>query len=94
MTTENSSDKHGLESVIDNVLSEMVSVDAGSAEFEKMTDQLVKLHKMKTDDRPPRVSPDVLATVAANLAGILIIVGHERFHIVTSKALGFVLRVR
>lgn len=94
MTTENSADKPSLDSVIDTVLSEMAAGDTASTEFEKMTDQLVKLHKMKTEDRPPRVSPDVWATVAANLAGILIIVGHERFHIVTSKALGFVLRVR
>jgi hypothetical protein len=86
-------EKTGLEKAIDGVLSEMDGVSADSDEFEKMTDQLVKLHAMKTQESRPRISPDVKATIAANLAGILVIVGHERTHIVTSKALGFIKKL-
>jgi hypothetical protein len=32
--------------------------------------------------------------IAANLAGIALIVGHERMNVVTSKAIGFVLKLR
>ena len=39
-----------------------------------------------------RVSPDTMAIVAGNLLGIALIVGHERMNVVTSKALGFVLK--
>jgi hypothetical protein len=75
------------------VLREMAGVTADSEEFEKMTDQLVKLHALKTNESRPRISPDVKATILANLAGIAIVVGHERTHIVTSKALGFIKKL-
>jgi hypothetical protein len=86
-------EKTGLEKVIDDVLNEMDGVNADSDEFAKMNDQLVKLHAMKTTESRPRISPDTLASIVANLSGILIIVGHERAHIVTSKALGFIRRL-
>jgi hypothetical protein len=86
-------EKTPLERAIESVLQEMDGVNADSEEFEKMTDQLVKLHALKTAESRPRISPDVKATIAANLAGILVIVGHERTHIVTSKALGFIKKL-
>jgi hypothetical protein len=93
MFNQTPTEKTGLEKAIDEVLSQMDNVSADSEEFEKMTDQLVKLHAMKTLEGRPRISPDVKATIAANLAGILVIVGHERTHIVTSKALGFIKKL-
>lgn len=86
-------EKTNLEREIDRVLHEMDEVDPGSEDYEKMADQLVKLHAMKTEDGRRRVSPDVKANILANLLGILIIVGHERVHIVTSKALSFIRRL-
>jgi Golgi nucleoside diphosphatase len=86
-------EKTGLEKKIDDVLREMDGVSADTVEFEKMTDQLVKLHAMKTQESRPRVSPDVKATIAANLAGIVMVVAHERVHIITTKALGFVKKL-
>lgn len=83
-----------IDSVVDDILRQMDDVTADSPEFEKMTDQLVKLEKLKAETGPKKISPDVLATIAANLAGILVIVGHERTHIITSKALSFVLKLR
>jgi hypothetical protein len=93
MINQTPPEKTGLEKAIDSVLQEMDGVNADSEEFEKMTDQLVKLHAMKTAESRPRISPDVKATIAANLAGILVIVGHERTHIVTSKALSFIKKL-
>jgi hypothetical protein len=84
----------GLEKAIDGVLSEMQGYSASDEEYSDMVDQLVKLHSLKLKEKRQRVSPDILVTVAANLVGILIIVGHERTHIVTSKALSFVLKLR
>jgi len=86
-------EKTQLDETIESVLHEMAGVAADSDEFEKMTDQLVKLHALKTTEGRPRISPDVKATIIANLAGIAIIVGHERTHIVTSKALGFIKKL-
>lgn len=36
------------------------------------------------------VSKDTLMIVGGNIIGILVIVGHERMHLVTSKALSFI----
>lgn len=91
MSTENlKGAKTTLEDIIDSTLSQMDSKAADSQEFAAMCDQLEKLHKMKTSERGNRVSADVVATVAANLVGIVLILKFERMDIITSKALGFV----
>lgn len=85
--------KTNLQRAIDNVLSEMEHETADSEEYGKMVDQLQKLHAMQTAQGRPRVSPDVKANILANLIGIFVIVGHERAHLVTSKALSFIRRL-
>jgi hypothetical protein len=50
--------------------------------------------RLKEFDRRWKVSPDTAALVLGNLIGILVIVGHERAHVVTSKALNFVMKAR
>lgn len=41
-----------------------------------------------------RVSPDTLALIAANIVGIVVIIGHERANVIASKALGFVSKLK
>lgn len=45
-------------------------------------------------EKKHRVSPDAIAVVAGNLLGIALILGYEKSNIITTKALGFVLRGR
>jgi hypothetical protein len=78
-----------LDAVIDNLLLEMSSMKVDDANYADAVDQLTKLHALKTQDRSSRVSSDTLVAAGANLAGILIIVGYEQKHVVTSKALSF-----
>jgi hypothetical protein len=40
------------------------------------------------------VSPDTIAVVAGNLLGIILILGYEKADVITTKALGFVLKGR
>lgn len=61
--------------------------------YKQIREQLTELYKIRNETRSRRVSPDTLASVTANLLGIGIIVGHERVHIVTSKALGFIKKL-
>ena len=56
-------------------------------EYASTVDQLTKLYALK--ETPSRLSPDTLATIAANLFGIAMIVGYERANVMTSKAIGF-----
>lgn len=44
--------------------------------------------------KKPRLSPDTVALIAANLLGILLILGYEKADVITSKALGFIMRGR
>jgi hypothetical protein len=83
-----------LEDAIERLLAEMNSTDPISDEYGKLVERLDKLHKMKVSEKDPRsrVSADAILTVGANLAGIVLILGFERAHIITSKALGFVLK--
>lgn len=82
-----------LDEIIDRLMQDMTEVDPDTEKYAAMADQLTKLYAIKNETRSRRVSPDTLANVAANLAGIAIIVGHERVHIVTSKALGFIKKL-
>ena len=64
-----------------------------SNEFDILTTQLSKLYKLKESNSQKRVSPDTMLMAGANLLGILMIVGHERANVVTSKAMSFVTRL-
>jgi hypothetical protein len=90
MFTENSDGKSGLDNAIDKVFTEMSGESSDSEEYSKMVEQLVRLYSLKPKSK--RVSPDTLAIVLGNLLGVLIIVGYERAHIMTSKATNFVLK--
>jgi hypothetical protein len=79
---------------INNVLTQMANFSAEDEEYAKMVDQLSKLYKLKELDKPQRVSADTWALIGGNLLGIMLIVGHERAHVVTSKALTFVGKLK
>lgn len=93
-TQKDPNEKTGLEEVIDALLADMKNHEPDTEQYSKRVDQLVKLYKLKAEDKPERVKPDTLALIAGNLAGIVLIIGHERAHVVTSKALSFVLKLR
>jgi len=44
--------------------------------------------------KPKPLSRDTLVLAGANLLGIVLIVGHERANVVTSKAIGFIKTLR
>lgn len=80
-----------LEKEIARLFALLASIEeVNSEQYDKVSDQLAKLYKLKEVDSKSRVSKDALVGAAANLAGIFIITQHEHLHIITSKALGFV----
>ena len=50
--------------------------------------------KFRELDNFNRISKAQLATILANLAGIAVIMSHERTHIIVTKALGFVSKLK
>lgn len=91
-------EKSGLEKAIDELLSEMKNFHGDDEEYAKMVAQLDTLYKLKEVDHKvetgKRVSAETWAVIGGNLLGIVMIVSHERAHVLTSKALGFVSKVR
>jgi len=86
--------KTPLDEVIEDALEQLKGLDVSDEKYTNQVDNVEKLMKLRHIERPERLSKDTLAMVAGNLFGILVIVGHERAHIVTSKALNFVLKSR
>lgn len=69
--------------------------DTDDAEFSDAMDYLERLNKLKDAEKHlSRFSPDTIAIVLGNLFGILVIVAYEQKHVMTSKAMGFILRAK
>jgi hypothetical protein len=66
--------------------------EVGSEEYATLLEQLNKLHKMRQDEKPDRVSSNTMLTVAANLIGIAAIIRHENVNVITSKAMNFIIK--
>lgn len=79
-----------LDKTIKKVHDEINKFSADSDEFAKMSAQLDRLYKMKTYKKESSVKPDTLINAGVNLAGIVLILGFEKAHVLSSKALGFV----
>lgn len=92
MTNRSSDKPASLQELIELVQTQMLLEGADSEKFREMNDQLERLYAMKKSNRSSRVSPDALVAVAGNLLGIGLILQHERLHVVTSKALSFVMK--
>lgn len=84
----------GIQLVIDAATAELLKHDPQSDEYKKIVEQLEKLTKIASSNKGDKVSKDGLLAVVGNLLGIGIIVGHERFAVITSKAIGFVGKFR
>lgn len=81
--------------VIDKCLEDMDTFGPDDAEFEMRLGHLERINKLKDTERSKsRVSPDTMAVVLGNLAGILLIVAYEQKHVMTTRAKEFMLRVK
>lgn len=82
-----------LDKEIDNLIESMHYVGGDTEEYSKMAANLVQLYKAKSMEREPQhISYDTLASIAGNLAGIILILKYEELNAITSKALSFVMK--
>lgn len=92
-TLKTSAEPTKLDEEIIRLLTIMEEETPDSDEYSKTADQLIKLMKLREEiSSKRRVSPDTLAVVLGNIAGIGLILSYERAHVITSKALGFVMK--
>lgn len=97
MFTNHKAEQTDLDHAIAKVFSDMKVIGSADEKFNTCMEHLERLYKLKEIDNnvaPKKLSPDTIAIVVGNLAGILMIIGHERANVLTSKALNFVLRAR
>lgn len=83
-----------LEKAIAELYSDLQSYPSDSPEYDRISNQLKKLTKLKTTEVKRRVSPDTLALILGNAAVALIVVGYESKHVVTSKVGSFLMKAR
>jgi hypothetical protein len=81
-----------LDEVIDRIMQEMDNVGPYSPEYPKLIGHLQRTLALRKSEDKQRVSSDTMAIVLGNLFGILIIVSYEHIHVVTTKALSFILK--
>jgi len=63
-------------------------------DYDTTLTQLERLFTLKQLEKPQKISADTKATIAANLAGILTIVAYEHSHVITTKALSFLMHLK
>mgnify|MGYP003591950604 CR=1 FL=1 len=78
------------EDAIERLLLEMNEYDPDSDTYQNALASLERVSRVKCETKKTRVSADTIALVLGNLLGILIIVGYEQTHVITSKGLGFI----
>lgn len=83
-----------LEKEIDDVLSGMKCLAKNSKEYEVTIGHLETLYKAKSTEKCNRVSRDTMAIIAGNLMGILLILHYEKLDVITSRAVGFIIKGR
>lgn len=83
-----------LEKEIDRILKEAEYLSPDSEKYSAVTENIERLCKAKSYEKSRSVSPDTIAVIAGNLLGIALILGYEQSHVITSKALNFVLKGR
>ena len=83
-----------LERQIDRAIRELDNHPVGSEDYVRAVDVVVKLHRLKEEEKPSSLSKDTMAIVGANLMGIIMIIKHEHVNVITSKALNLILRSR
>jgi hypothetical protein len=83
------------EAEINGELTRMRQLSPTTPEYQASLKAVTKLIKLRDSNKNSRkISPDTLAIVLGNLAGVLLIVTYEKHNIVTSKALTFVQKLR
>jgi predicted peptidase len=92
MFKKKTAEESALDKAIAQVFKELETMTADAPEYERAVNQLEKFYKMKASEKSSSWMNNSLTPVAGNLAGILLILGFEKFNVITSKAMQFVIK--
>ena len=88
-------EKSILELERDSILKNMQELDPASDMYKTMCDRVDCLTGLINNMKSKKsVSPDTVALIAANLAGIIIVLAWEEKHVIATKAFGMISKLR
>jgi len=79
---------------ITRITEKLHDLEVTDEKYAKLLDRLNTLHRIRQEEKPDLISADTIALVAANLVGILLILNYEHGAVITSKALGLLVKPR
>ena len=89
---------HELDVTITNLISELAGAETGSEEETRIAGAIKVLMEIRiadrADSRRPVLSPDAIASIAASLLGIGLILGFEKANVITTKAVSFIPKIK
>lgn len=94
MLSKSSDEAQSLEKTIQMLEDDMRSLSGDSEEYATCLNRLERLYKLKEKHSTRKFNPDTLLIVAGNLLGIIIIVAYEHGHVIGSKAMSQVGKLR
>ena len=77
---------------INHVLDTMSNMKHITEEYEIAAKALKLLCEARSKPAANRLSAETLVTVTANLLGIMLIIKHEQFNVMTSRAMGLIIK--
>lgn len=84
----------GLEKARIDALKALHETDPEDPKYTGLLEKVEKLSTLITAERPEPLNVNTALLAAANIGGIALIVSHERFNVITSKAVNFVGKMR
>lgn len=89
---------HPLDAPIDDLIRSLAGMTEGEEVHTQAVASLKTLMELRNADkseaRKPPVSPEVAVAAGAHILGIAMILGFEMRHVLTSKAIAFVPKIR
>jgi hypothetical protein len=86
--------KSDLDKAIDRLFDDLQTHDPETDKYAAIVTQLEKLYTLRCNSKPATVSKDTLYIVGGNIVVALIIVSFEKTHVITTKMISFLLKLR
>lgn len=86
--------KDKFDHLIESSIHKLNELDETDEDYAKILSLLERLEKLKKEVYEPKLDPNKTLAVAANLAGIIAVLNYEQAHVIGSKALSLVMKVK
>lgn len=94
MFKKNTKETKSIDLATEELIEKLRSLDPTTEQYSAAVKNFEVLEKAKSHKKDMSISPDVALTVGGNLVGILAVLNFERLGVVTSKAIGMVLKAK